>query len=66
LLILSSGYKLSALKPLDIAMVGLYYVIDQHSFFTFKEGINSMLIALNLPMDGLRNPKEFDEKKKIW
>jgi hypothetical protein len=59
----STGYNLSALQPFDLAMVSLYFVLDQQNFVTFKDGINSMLLALNLPMDGLRNPKEFEEKK---
>jgi hypothetical protein len=59
----SIGYNLSTLQPFDIAMVGLYFVLDQQNFVTFKNGVNTLLLALNLPMEGLRDSKELEEKK---
>lgn len=63
---MSVAYKLSALEPLDIAMVSLYFVLDQQNFVNFKDGINTMLLQLNLPCEGLRTSEEFEQRKQIW
>jgi len=52
-------YRFSELEPFDIAMVSLYFVLDQWNWKTYKSGINQMLLSLKLPFEGLKTEEEF-------
>jgi hypothetical protein len=54
------------LEPFDLAMISIYFVLEQQNFKTFKDGIDRMLVALSLDHESLCGWEQINERKALW